>query len=161
MPLLMLGFFALQLDRRNIGNALTDYFLREVGIAQSQFNVGQQAVLMVFDWQYVGRSKYRNASLFHTTFERNWRLSWLVMASSDRRDLLATSLCYLHHALLQNSQSSHLPSRGQLLYGKRSTDSVESESQKRPFESTHTKSNINWGRGKECVDEMKTDPTYS
>lgn len=42
MPLLMLGFFALQLDRGNIGNALTDFFFRDVGISQNQFNVGQQ-----------------------------------------------------------------------------------------------------------------------
>lgn len=61
MPLLILGFFALQLDRGNMyflplsrvlgvalltllrsGNALTDYFFRDVGITQAQFNVGQQ-----------------------------------------------------------------------------------------------------------------------
>ncbi|KAF7551472.1 hypothetical protein G7Z17_g4976 [Cylindrodendrum hubeiense] len=42
MPLLILGFFALQLDRGNIGNALTDFFFRDVGINQAQFNVGQQ-----------------------------------------------------------------------------------------------------------------------
>ncbi|KAK3905782.1 hypothetical protein C8A05DRAFT_30412 [Staphylotrichum tortipilum] len=42
MPLLTLAFFALQLDRGNIGNAMTDFFLRDVGITQFQFNVGQQ-----------------------------------------------------------------------------------------------------------------------
>ncbi|KAH7152046.1 major facilitator superfamily domain-containing protein [Dactylonectria estremocensis] len=42
MPLLILGFFALQLDRGNIGNALTDDFFADVGITQNQFNVGQQ-----------------------------------------------------------------------------------------------------------------------
>ncbi|KAL2125017.1 hypothetical protein VTJ04DRAFT_1382 [Mycothermus thermophilus] len=42
LPILMLAFFALQLDRGNIGNALTDFFLQEVGITQYQFNVGQQ-----------------------------------------------------------------------------------------------------------------------
>ncbi|CRK21379.1 hypothetical protein BN1723_012369 [Verticillium longisporum] len=42
MPLLMLGFFVLQLDRGNIGNALTDFFFRDVGITQNQFNIGQQ-----------------------------------------------------------------------------------------------------------------------
>ncbi|PKS08524.1 hypothetical protein jhhlp_004909 [Lomentospora prolificans] len=42
MPLLILGFFALQLDRGNIGNALTDNFFKDVGITQNQFNVGQQ-----------------------------------------------------------------------------------------------------------------------
>ncbi|KAK4193244.1 hypothetical protein QBC35DRAFT_100222 [Podospora australis] len=42
MPLLVLGFFALQIDRGNIGNAMTDFFLRDVGITQFQFNIGQQ-----------------------------------------------------------------------------------------------------------------------
>jgi len=42
MTLLILGFGALQLDRGNIGNALTDYFLEDVGITQDQFNIGQQ-----------------------------------------------------------------------------------------------------------------------
>ncbi|KAF4498931.1 nicotinamide mononucleotide permease [Fusarium agapanthi] len=42
MPLLIAGFFVLQLDRGNIGNALTDFFLPELGITQYQFNVGNQ-----------------------------------------------------------------------------------------------------------------------
>lgn len=42
MPLLISGFFVLQLDRGNIGNALTDFFLTEVGITQLQFNIGNQ-----------------------------------------------------------------------------------------------------------------------
>ncbi|KAH6981691.1 MFS transporter [Ilyonectria sp. MPI-CAGE-AT-0026] len=42
MPLLIAGFFVLQLDRGNIGNALTDFFLAEVGITQLQFNTGNQ-----------------------------------------------------------------------------------------------------------------------
>ncbi|VUC26854.1 unnamed protein product [Clonostachys rosea] len=42
MPILILGFFALQLDRGNIGNALTDGFFKDVGITQNQFNTGQQ-----------------------------------------------------------------------------------------------------------------------
>ncbi|KAH8598708.1 alternative sulfate transporter [Bisporella sp. PMI_857] len=42
MVLLGLGFFALQYDRGNIGNALTDFFFRDVGITQNQFNIGQQ-----------------------------------------------------------------------------------------------------------------------
>ncbi|KAK7519667.1 alternative sulfate transporter [Phyllosticta citriasiana] len=42
LPLLVTGFYALQLDRGNIGNALTDYFLEDVGITQFQYNVGQQ-----------------------------------------------------------------------------------------------------------------------
>lgn len=42
MPILMLVFFALQLDRSNAGNALTDKFLVDVGITQNQFNIGTQ-----------------------------------------------------------------------------------------------------------------------
>ncbi|BEI82051.1 hypothetical protein CcaverHIS002_0212110 [Cutaneotrichosporon cavernicola] len=42
MPILTLGFFCLQLDRGNISNALTDNFLKDIGITQNQFNVGQQ-----------------------------------------------------------------------------------------------------------------------
>ncbi|KAI5195570.1 putative MFS transporter [Aureobasidium subglaciale] len=42
MPILTLGFFCLQLDRGNIANALTDNFMEDVGISQSQFNIGQQ-----------------------------------------------------------------------------------------------------------------------
>ncbi|KAM3554341.1 hypothetical protein ARSEF4850_006511 [Beauveria asiatica] len=42
IPLLIAGFFVLQLDRGNIGNALTDFFWKEVGITQFQFNVGNQ-----------------------------------------------------------------------------------------------------------------------
>lgn len=42
MPLLMFAFFALQLDRANAGNALTDGFLVDIGVSQDTFNVGQQ-----------------------------------------------------------------------------------------------------------------------
>ncbi|ERS97610.1 MFS transporter [Sporothrix schenckii 1099-18] len=42
MPILMLVFFGLQLDRANAGNALTDNFLKDVGITQNQFNIGTQ-----------------------------------------------------------------------------------------------------------------------
>lgn len=42
MPLLVLGFASLQLNRGNIGSALTDFFFRDVGISQDRFNVGQQ-----------------------------------------------------------------------------------------------------------------------
>ncbi|KAI9765524.1 MAG: hypothetical protein M1840_007350 [Geoglossum simile] len=42
MPLLTLGFFCLQLDRGNIANAITDNFMKDVGITQNKFNVGQQ-----------------------------------------------------------------------------------------------------------------------
>jgi MFS family permease len=42
MPILLLGFFCLQLDRGNMANAITDDFMEDVGIDQDQFNVGQQ-----------------------------------------------------------------------------------------------------------------------
>uniref|UniRef100_A0A8H7N2U3 Major facilitator superfamily (MFS) profile domain-containing protein n=1 Tax=Bionectria ochroleuca TaxID=29856 RepID=A0A8H7N2U3_BIOOC len=42
MPLLVAGFYVLQLNRGNISNALTDGFLKDVGITQDQFNIGQQ-----------------------------------------------------------------------------------------------------------------------
>ncbi|KXJ87076.1 alternative sulfate transporter [Microdochium bolleyi] len=42
IPLLILGFFCLQLDRGNIANAITDTMLQDIGISQFQFNIGQQ-----------------------------------------------------------------------------------------------------------------------
>ena len=42
MPLLIAGFFVLQMDRGNIGNALTDFFMADVGINQFQVNIDQQ-----------------------------------------------------------------------------------------------------------------------
>ncbi|KAF5622579.1 alternative sulfate transporter [Fusarium tjaetaba] len=42
LPLLILGFIALNLDRSNIAYALTDSFFEDVGITQNQFNIGQQ-----------------------------------------------------------------------------------------------------------------------
>ncbi|KAH7052381.1 major facilitator superfamily domain-containing protein [Macrophomina phaseolina] len=42
MPLLVLPFIALQLDRGNMGNAVTDNFMEDVGISQAEYNVGQQ-----------------------------------------------------------------------------------------------------------------------
>ncbi|ROV89499.1 hypothetical protein VSDG_08513 [Cytospora chrysosperma] len=41
MPPLVLALFALQLDRGNIGNALTDFFTFNVGISLNQYNTGQ------------------------------------------------------------------------------------------------------------------------
>jgi hypothetical protein len=46
LPLLFLGFYVFQLERGNISNALTDGFLKKVGITQDQFNTGQ-ALLFV------------------------------------------------------------------------------------------------------------------
>ncbi|KAL1302327.1 hypothetical protein AAFC00_002737 [Neodothiora populina] len=42
LPLLTIVFFFLQLDRTNMGNALTDNFLKDTGITQYQYNIGQQ-----------------------------------------------------------------------------------------------------------------------
>ncbi|KAK7224731.1 hypothetical protein V2G26_012734 [Clonostachys chloroleuca] len=42
LTILTLCFFAFQLDRSNIGNALTDQFLKDVGVTQNEFNIGQQ-----------------------------------------------------------------------------------------------------------------------
>ncbi|GME49452.1 MFS transporter [Neofusicoccum parvum] len=42
LPLLMLLFFFLQLDRANAGNALTDGFLTDINITQAQYNTGTQ-----------------------------------------------------------------------------------------------------------------------
>ncbi|THY34680.1 alternative sulfate transporter [Aureobasidium pullulans] len=42
LPLLTMVFFALQLDRGNIGSALNDNFLKDAGITQYQYNIGQQ-----------------------------------------------------------------------------------------------------------------------
>ncbi|KAM0433397.1 hypothetical protein ACHAPT_004275 [Fusarium lateritium] len=42
LTILIFCFFNFQLDRANIGNALTDNFLADVGITQNWFNVGQQ-----------------------------------------------------------------------------------------------------------------------
>lgn len=41
LPLLFLGFYVFQLERGNIANALTDDFMKKVGITQDQFNTGQ------------------------------------------------------------------------------------------------------------------------
>lgn len=57
MPLLFLGFYVFQvrfatdhadtkLERGNISNALTDGFLRDVGITQDQFNTGQSLLYL-------------------------------------------------------------------------------------------------------------------
>jgi MFS family permease len=42
MPLLVLGFFSLQLDRSNIGNALTDTLTTDLGITKDDVNLGDQ-----------------------------------------------------------------------------------------------------------------------
>ncbi|KAK3335119.1 major facilitator superfamily domain-containing protein [Cercophora scortea] len=42
LPLLLAGFFCLQLDRGNIANAITDSFMEDLRIDQNQFNIGQQ-----------------------------------------------------------------------------------------------------------------------
>jgi len=42
LPILMLGFYALQLDRGNLGNALTDTILQDINVNQNLINVGTQ-----------------------------------------------------------------------------------------------------------------------
>jgi len=38
----MLGFYALQLDRGNLGNALTDTIVQDINVNQNWINVGTQ-----------------------------------------------------------------------------------------------------------------------
>ncbi|KAB2570445.1 putative transporter [Lasiodiplodia theobromae] len=45
MPLLVLGFFVLQLDRSNISNALTDTLTEDLGITSNDVNLGNQLML--------------------------------------------------------------------------------------------------------------------
>ncbi|KAL5385259.1 hypothetical protein PMIN02_008890 [Paraphaeosphaeria minitans] len=45
MPLLVLGFFVLQLDRSNISNALTDTITEDLGITTDDVNLGNQLML--------------------------------------------------------------------------------------------------------------------
>jgi MFS family permease len=42
MPLLVAGFFVLQLDRSNIGNAMTDTITQDLGITLNDVNLGSQ-----------------------------------------------------------------------------------------------------------------------
>lgn len=42
LPILMLGFYALQLDRGNLGNALTDTIMQDIQVNQNLINVGTQ-----------------------------------------------------------------------------------------------------------------------
>ncbi|KAM0320223.1 hypothetical protein ACHAPQ_010018 [Fusarium lateritium] len=42
MPLLVLGFYALQLDRSNISNALTDTLTTDLNITKDDVNLGDQ-----------------------------------------------------------------------------------------------------------------------
>lgn len=41
LPLVFIGFYVFQLERGNVSNALTDGFLKDVGITQDEFNYGQ------------------------------------------------------------------------------------------------------------------------
>lgn len=52
MPLLVLGFFALQLDRSNISNALTSTITTDLGISSDTINAGNQlqiAAIIIFE----------------------------------------------------------------------------------------------------------------
>ena len=46
MPLLVAGFFVLQLDRSNISNALTDTLTEDLGISSDDVNLGNQLMLV-------------------------------------------------------------------------------------------------------------------
>ncbi|KAJ0127309.1 Uncharacterized protein HZ326_29584 [Fusarium oxysporum f. sp. albedinis] len=45
MPLLVLGFYALQLDRSNISNALTDTLTTDLNITKDDVNLGDQLMM--------------------------------------------------------------------------------------------------------------------
>ena len=42
LPILVLGFYTLQLDRGNLGNALTDTIMQDINVNQNLINVGTQ-----------------------------------------------------------------------------------------------------------------------
>jgi MFS family permease len=46
LPVFVIAFFSLQLDRGNIGNAATNNFMGDVGITQLQFNIGNQLLAL-------------------------------------------------------------------------------------------------------------------
>jgi MFS family permease len=46
LPILVLGFFMLQLDRNNISNALTDTITEDLGISKDDVNFGNQLQLI-------------------------------------------------------------------------------------------------------------------
>ncbi|KAF5974029.1 nicotinamide mononucleotide permease [Fusarium bulbicola] len=46
MPLLVLGFYALQLDRSNISNALTDTLTADLNITKDDVNLGDQLMIL-------------------------------------------------------------------------------------------------------------------
>ncbi|KAM0261475.1 hypothetical protein ACHAPA_009795 [Fusarium lateritium] len=50
MPLLVLGFYALQLDRSNISNALTDTLTTDLNITKDDVNLGDQLMTVVLIW---------------------------------------------------------------------------------------------------------------
>ncbi|KAH7021369.1 alternative sulfate transporter [Microdochium trichocladiopsis] len=73
IPLLILGFFCLQLDRGNIANAITDTMLEDINISQFEFNIGQQLLslgIVLFEipsnmlLYRVGPGKWLTAQLF-------------------------------------------------------------------------------------------------
>ncbi|KAK5065192.1 hypothetical protein LTR84_001029 [Exophiala bonariae] len=52
MPILVAGFFVLQLDRSNIGNALTSTLTKDLGITRDEVNAGNQlqiAAIVIFE----------------------------------------------------------------------------------------------------------------
>lgn len=63
MTILTLAFFCMQMDRGNIGNALNNNFLEDVGIKQAQYNIGQQLL-------YVGIVILEVSFVLHVTYQR-------------------------------------------------------------------------------------------
>lgn len=52
LPLLFVGLFVFQLDRMNLGSALTAGFAKDVGITQATVNTGNQlmfAMIVIFE----------------------------------------------------------------------------------------------------------------
>lgn len=73
MPILWLGFFALQMDRGNLGNAKTSTLLEDLHMTQNQFNVGLQIMstgIVVFEipsnviLQKIGARYWLSAQIF-------------------------------------------------------------------------------------------------
>ncbi|PYH94029.1 hypothetical protein BO71DRAFT_430363 [Aspergillus ellipticus CBS 707.79] len=62
LPLLLIAFFFLCLDRSNISNALTDHFKTDLGITTAQATLGnqlQQAGIIIFELPAIWASQLR------------------------------------------------------------------------------------------------------
>lgn len=62
MTILILAFFCMQVDRGNIGNAIVNGFLEDVGINRAHYNIGQQLLylgIVVLEVSFFGHVIYR------------------------------------------------------------------------------------------------------